>query len=61
MMAVSASRCVQYPDISKSQATLMRENVVTFNMDEYVGIPRDHPESYHTFMFKNLFSLIDIE
>ena len=36
-------------------------HVVTFNMDEYVGIPRDHPESYHTFMFKNLFSLIDIE
>jgi glucosamine-6-phosphate deaminase len=30
-------------------------------MDEYVGIPRDHPESYHTFMFKHLFSLIDIE
>ena len=30
-------------------------------MDEYVGIPRDHPESYHTFMFQNLFSLIDIE
>jgi 6-phosphogluconolactonase/glucosamine-6-phosphate isomerase/deaminase len=62
MMAVSASRCVQSPDIiSEGQATLMRENVVTFNMDEYVGIPRDHPESYHTFMFKNLFSLIDIE
>jgi glucosamine-6-phosphate deaminase len=31
------------------------------NMDEYVGIPRDHPESYHTFMFKNFFSLVDIE
>ena len=27
-------------------------NVVTFNMDEYVGIPEDHPESYHTFMRK---------
>ena len=25
-------------------------NVVTFNMDEYVGIPEDHPESYHSFM-----------
>lgn len=37
------------------------KNVVTFNMDEYVGIPRDHPESYHTFMFQNLFSLIDID
>ena len=29
--------------------------------DEYVGIPRDHPESYHTFMFKNFFSLVDIK
>lgn len=35
--------------------------VTTFNMDEYVGIPRDHPESYHTFMWKNLFSHIDID
>ncbi|CAD6580273.1 MAG: Glucosamine-6-phosphate isomerase (Glucosamine-6-phosphate deaminase) (GNPDA) (GlcN6P deaminase), partial [Tremellales sp. Tagirdzhanova-0007] len=36
------------------------KDVVTFNMDEYVGIPRDHPESYHTFMFSNFFSLVDI-
>ncbi|KAM0331518.1 hypothetical protein ACHAQA_003195 [Verticillium albo-atrum] len=36
------------------------ENVVTFNMDEYVGIPRDHPQSYHTFMWRNLFSHINI-
>jgi glucosamine-6-phosphate deaminase len=35
-------------------------NVVTFNMDEYVGLPRDHPESYHSFMWKHLFSRIDI-
>lgn len=31
-------------------------NVITFNMDEYVGLPRDHPESYHTFMFREFFS-----
>lgn len=31
-------------------------NVVTFNMDEYVGLPEDHPESYHTFMFREFFS-----
>ena len=37
------------------------EHVVTFNMDEYVGIPQDHPESYHTFMWKNFFSHIDIK
>ena len=35
-------------------------NVVTFNMDEYVGLPEDHPESYHSFMWNNFFSHIDI-
>ena len=34
--------------------------VKTFNMDEYVGLPRDHPESYHYFMWNNFFKHIDI-
>ena len=37
------------------------EHVVTFNMDEYVGIPEEHPESYHAFMWKNFFQHIDIK
>lgn len=37
------------------------ENVVTFNMDEYVGLPEDHPQSYHTFMWSNFFGHIDIK
>jgi len=37
------------------------ENVITFNMDEYVGIPEEHPESYHYFMWKHLFSHVDIQ
>lgn len=36
-------------------------NVVTFNMDEYVGLPQEHPESYHSFMWNNFFSHIDIK
>lgn len=36
------------------------KNVVTFNMDEYVGLPESHPESYHSFMWNNFFSHIDI-
>lgn len=32
----------------------------SFNMDEYVGLPRDHPESYHSFMWENLFKHIDM-
>ncbi|MCM1034251.1 MAG: glucosamine-6-phosphate deaminase [Paludibacter sp.] len=35
-------------------------NVVTFNMDEYVGLPENHSESYHSFMWNNFFSHIDI-
>lgn len=35
-------------------------HVITFNMDEYVGIPEDHPESYHYFMHENFFRHIDI-
>lgn len=29
-------------------------------MDEYVGLPQDHSESYHTFMFREFFSHVDI-
>ena len=36
------------------------KNVVTFNMDEYVGLAEDHSESYHYFMRTNLFDHIDI-
>ena len=35
------------------------KNVLTFNMDEYVGLPESHPESYHSFMARNLFDHID--
>jgi glucosamine-6-phosphate deaminase len=48
------------------------KNVVTFNMDEYVDLPRyslvslrlthrDHEQSYHSFMHKHLFAHIDID
>ncbi len=36
-------------------------NVVTFNMDEYVGLDREHPQSYHRFMWDNFFGLVDIK
>ncbi len=36
------------------------KNVVTFNMDEYVGLPKEHPESYWSFMHVNFFDHIDI-
>ncbi|MBG6241157.1 MAG: glucosamine-6-phosphate deaminase [Candidatus Symbiopectobacterium sp. Dall1.0] len=36
------------------------KHVVTFNMDEYVGLPAAHPQSYHTFMYENFFNHVDI-
>ena len=42
------------------QGKVSFENVITFNMDEYVNIPEDHPESYHSFMWDNLFGQVDI-
>ncbi len=36
------------------------QHVVTFNMDEYVGLPKTHPESYYSFMHRHLFNHIDI-
>jgi glucosamine-6-phosphate deaminase len=32
------------------------EQVRTFNLDEYIGLPPDHPQSYHRFMWENLFT-----
>ncbi|KAK1963864.1 glucosamine-6-phosphate isomerase [Colletotrichum sublineola] len=37
------------------------ENVITFNMDEYVGLPQAHPESYHSFMFRHFFSKVNVK
>ena len=44
-----------------SKGELSFKYVKTFNMDEYVALPRDHPESYHSFMWENFFKHIDIE
>ena len=36
------------------------KDILTFNLDEYVGLPIIHPESYYAFMHNNLFNQIDI-
>ncbi|NLO71202.1 MAG: glucosamine-6-phosphate deaminase [Porphyromonadaceae bacterium] len=37
------------------------KHVITFNMDEYVGLPKEHPQSYYSFMWTNFFNHIDIK
>lgn len=42
------------------QGSLSFKNVISFNMDEYVGLPQEHEQSYYRFMWNNFFSHIDI-
>ena len=35
------------------------KDILTFNLDEYCGIPKDHEQSYWTFMHENLFNSLD--
>lgn len=35
--------------------------VITFNLDEYLGLDADHPQSYRYFMNKHLFNQVDIK
>jgi len=34
--------------------------VITFNLDEYVGLVHEHPQSYHYFMWENLFKHVNV-
>lgn len=36
-------------------------DTISFNLDEYIGLPINHRESYYTFMHENLFNHIDIK
>ncbi|MGL5977376.1 MAG: glucosamine-6-phosphate deaminase [Erysipelotrichaceae bacterium] len=36
------------------------KDITTFNLDEYVGLPKTHEQSYYTFMHENLFHGLDI-
>ena len=47
--------------IAKNKEKLISfKDVITYNLDEYCGIPKNHEQSYFTYMNKNLFDHIDI-
>lgn len=50
-----------YEEIVKSyrQGMVSFKSAASFNLDEYVGIPEDHPESYHAYMNHHVFSHVD--
>ena len=43
------------------QGSLDFSRVVTFNLDEYLGLAAAHPQSFHYFMRENLFAHVDVD
>lgn len=62
-LATGSSPVGMYQDMIKDHKEngTSYKDVVTYNLDEYVGIDRNDPQSYYTFMNENLFSGIDID
>ncbi len=61
-LATGSSPIGLYQNLVKSYQNkeISFKNVKTFNLDEYCKLPKDHPESYYSFMYRNLFSHVDI-
>ncbi len=62
-LATGSSPVGMYQDMIKDHKEngTSYKDVSTYNLDEYVGIDRNDPQSYYTFMNENLFSGIDID
>ena len=58
-LATGSSPLEFYKQIRESDLDL--SNLISVNLDEYVGIDRNDPQSYYTFMYENLFKDIDID
>lgn len=61
-LATGSSPIGIYEELVKAhrKGTLSFKQATTFNLDEYVGLPVNHPESYHSFMERHLFRHIDL-
>jgi len=44
-----------------NQGEIDFSGITTFNLDEYVGLTREHPQSYYHFMWENLFSKVNVK
>lgn len=58
-LATGSTPLLLYRELIAMQLDWSR--VTTFNLDEYIGLPAEHPQSYHRFMWDNFFSQLNIE
>lgn len=61
-LATGSTPLMMYHELVRmhQQQGLDFSNVTTFNLDEYVGLPPEHPASYHSFMWQHFFSKVNV-
>lgn len=59
-LATGSSPVGLYKKMIEYNKEVSYKDITTFNLDEYVGLPIEHPESYYSFMHTNLFNHVDI-
>jgi glucosamine-6-phosphate deaminase len=61
-LATGGTPILMYRELARRHRgeTLDFARVTTFNLDEYVGLPPEHPQSYHAFMHEHLFRHVNI-
>jgi glucosamine-6-phosphate deaminase len=57
-LATGSTPLLLYRELARLNLDWRR--VTTFNLDEYVGLPAEHPQSYHSFMWENFFRHLNI-
>ncbi len=62
-LATGSSPILVYAELVRlyQEENLSFKNVITFNLDEYYAMPKEHLQSYHYFMHIHLFQFIDIK
>ena len=60
-LATGSSPVGLYKKMIEYNKEVSYKDITTFNLDEYVGLPIEHPESYYSFMHTNLFNHVDIK
>ena len=60
-LATGSSPVGLYKKMIEYNKEVSYKDIVTFNLDEYVNLPLEHPESYYSFMHTNLFDHVDIK
>jgi glucosamine-6-phosphate deaminase len=62
-LATGSTMLAMYQELVRlhQRESLDFSKVITFNLDEYLGLSSNHPQSFHKFMQENLFAHVDVD